>query len=177
MKRKGIYYGEVYKYTLKATEKSTANGDAGKCYIGQTGNTKKRQGDWDSTDPRYAGPKINRAREIYPPEDWVREVLFSGFYMKESTRKKKIDAMETAMIRKYDSVNNGFNTSYGRGMKGLHHSKASRLKISQALRGVKKSEAHKKAMSEGKKKAKQRRLRQERKLQRQRQQQSLNSAA
>ncbi len=177
MKRKGIYYGEVYKYTLKATEKSTANGDAGKCYIGQTGNTKKRQGDWDSTDPRYAGPKINRAKEIYPPEDWDREVLFSGFYMKESTRKKKIDAMETAMIRKYDSVNNGFNTSYGRGMKGLHHSKASRQKISHALRGIKKTEAHKKAMSEGKKKAKQRRLRQERKLQRQQQQQSLNSAA
>ena len=153
MKKKGIYYGEVYKYTLKATEKSIANGDAGKCYIGQTGNTKKRQGDWDSTDPRYAGPKINRAREIYPPEDWVREVLFSGFYMKESTRKKKIDAMETAMIRKYDSVNNGFNTSYGRGMKGLHHSKASRLKISQALSGVKKKEAHRKNISKGMKRS------------------------
>lgn len=177
MKKKGIYYGEVYKYTLKATEKSIANGDAGKCYIGQTGNTKKRQDDWDNQNSCYGGPKINRAKKEYPPEDWDREVLFSGFYMKESTRKKKIDAMETAMIRKYDSVNNGFNTSYGRGMKGLHHSKASRLKISQALRGVKKSEAHKKAMSEGKKKAKQRRLRQERKLQRQQQQQSLNSAA
>lgn len=60
-------------------------------------------------------------------------------------------------------------------MKGLHHSKASKLKISQSMRGVKKTEAHKKAMSEGKKKAKQRRERQERKLQRQ--QQSLNSAA
>ena len=152
MKKKGIYYGEVYKYTLKATEKSTANGDAGKCYIGQTGNTKKRQGDWDSTDPRYAGPKINRAREIYPPEDWDREVLFSGFYMKESTRKKKIDAMETAMIRKYDSVNNGFNTSYGRGMKGLHHTKESRLKISQKMRGVKKKPEHRSAISKSMKK-------------------------
>ena len=152
MKKKGIYYGEVYKYTLKATEKSIANGDDGKCYIGQTYNSKERQGDWDSTDPRYAGPKINRAREIYPPEDWVREVLFSGFYMKESTRKKKIDAMETAMIRKYDSVNNGFNTSYGRGMKGLHHTKESRLKISQKMRGVKKKPEHRSAISKSMKK-------------------------
>ena len=175
MKTTGNYYGEIYKYTLKATEKSIANGDAGKCYVGQTGNSKKRQGDWDSQDPRYAGPKINRAREIYPPEDWVREVLVSRTYMKKSTRNKKLDELETEMIKKFDAVENGFNTSYGRGMKGLHHSKESRLKISQALRGVKKSEAHKKAMSEGKKKAKQRRLRQERKLQRQ--QQSLNSAA
>ena len=137
MKTTGNYYGEIYKYTLKATEKSIANGDAGKCYIGQTYNSKERQGDWDSTDPRYAGPKINRAREIYPPEDWVREVLFSGFYMKESTRKKKIDAMETAMIRKYDSINKGFNLSEGRGMKGLHHTEESKRKMSQAKMGHK----------------------------------------
>ena len=153
MKKKGIYYGEVYKYTLKATEKSTANCDAGKCYIGQTGNTKKRQGDWDSTDPRYAGPKINRAREIYPPEDWVREVLVSRTYMKKSTRNKKLDELETEMIKKFDAVENGFNTSYGRGMKGLHHTEESRLKISQALRGVKKKEAHRKNISIGAKRA------------------------
>ena len=74
------------------------------------------------------------------------------------------------MIIKYDSVNNGFYTSYGRGMKGLHHSKASKLKISQALCGINKTEAHKKAMSAGRRKAKQRRLRLELKLQRQQQQ-------
>lgn len=158
MKKKGIYYGEVYKYTLKATEKSIANGDAGKCYIGQTGNTKKRQDDWDNQNSCYAGPKINRAKKEYPPEDWDREVLFSGFYMKESTRKKKLDAMETAMIRKYDSVNNGFNTSYGRGMKGLHHSKASRQKISQKMRGVKKKPEHRSAISKGMKKSWKQRL-------------------
>ena len=153
MKKKGIYYGEVYKYTLKATEKSIANGDAGKCYVGQTGNAKKRQGDWDSQDPRYAGPKINRAREIYPPEDWVREVLVSRTYMKKSTRNKKLDELETEMIKKFDAVENGFITSYGRGMKGLHHTEESRLKISQALRGVKKKEAHRKNISIGAKRA------------------------
>ena len=149
MKKTGIYYGEIYKYTLKVTEKSIANGDAGKCYIGQTYNSKARQGDWDSTDPRYAGPKINRAREIYPPEDWDREVLFSGFYMKESTRKKKIDAMETAMIRKYDSINNGFNISEGRGMKGLHHTPEAREKMSKAKMGHPVSEETRKKISKG----------------------------
>ena len=66
--------------------------------------------------------------------------------------------METAMIRKYDSINNGFNISEGRGMKGLHHTKESRQKISQALRGVKKTEAHKKAISKGMKKSWKQRL-------------------
>ena len=174
MKKSGKYYGEVYKYTLKATEKSIANGDAGKCYIGQTYNSKERQGDWDSTDPRYAGPKINRAREIYPPEDWERETLFSGFYMKESTRKLKLDSIETEMIIKFNAVNNGFNTSYGRGMKGLHHTPESKLKISRALKGVKKSPEHRKAMSEGKKKAK---LRREREQRRQQKQLALSAAA
>lgn len=153
MKTTGNYYGEIYRYILKATEKSIANGDAGKCYVGQTGNTKKRQGDWDSQDPRYAGLKINRAREIYPPEDWVREVLVSRTYMKKSTRNKKLDELETEMIKKFDAVENGFNTSYGRGMKGLHHTEESRRKISQALSGVKKSEAHRKAISKGMKKS------------------------
>lgn len=152
MKKSGKYYGEVYKYTLKATEKSITNGDAGKSYIGQTYNSKGRQGDWDSTDPSYAGPKINRAREIYPPEDWERETLFSGFYKKKSTRKKKIDAMETAMIRKYDSINNGFNLSEGRGMKGMHHTPEAREKMSQAKMGHIVTDETRKKISKGIKK-------------------------
>lgn len=137
MKKTGNFYGEIYKYTLKATEKSIANGDAGKCYIGQTGNSKKRQGDWDSQDPRYAGPKINEKRRIYPPEDWVREVLVSRTYMKKSTRNKKLDELETEMIKRFDAVENGFNTSYGRGMKGLHHTEESKRKMSLAKMGHK----------------------------------------
>lgn len=174
MKTTGNYYGEIYKYTLKATEKSIANGDAGKCYVGQTGNSKKRQGDWDSQDPRYAGPKINRAREIYPPEDWVREVLVSRTYMKKSTRNKKLDELETEMIKKYNTVENGFNTSYGRGMKGLHHTEESRQKISQALSGVKKTDAHRRAISKGMKKSW--RIR-KKKAQEQQKQQALSAAA
>ena len=167
MKKTGNYYGEIYKYTLKATEESIANGDAGKSYIGQTYDPKERQRKWKCKNSHYAGPVINGKKQIYDPDDWDREVLFSGFYMKESTRKKKLDSIETEMIIKYNAVNNGFNTSYGRGMKGLHHSEESRQKISQALKGVKKSEAHKKAMSEGKKKAKLRRERQQRHQQKQ----------
>lgn len=149
MKKKGIYYGEVYKYTLKATEKSIANGDDGKCYIGQTDDPDERQRKWNSPKSKYAGPKINGARKIYPPEDWDREVLFSGFYMKESTRKKKIDAMETAMIRKYDSINNGFNISEGRGMKGLHHKEETKRKMSQVKMGHIVSDETKERISKG----------------------------
>ena len=174
MKKTGNFYGEIYGYFLKATEKSIANGDAGKGYIGQTCNSKKRQGDWDSPNKPYAGPEINRAREIYPPEDWEREVLVSRTYMKKSTRKKKLDELETEMIKKYNTVENGFNTSYGRGMLGIHHTEESRRKISQALSGVKKSEAHRKAISKGMKKAW--RIR-KKKAQQQLEQQALSAAA
>ena len=73
--------------------------------------------------------------------------------MKKSTRNKKLDELETEMIKKFDAVENGFNTSYGRGMKGLHHTEESRRKISQALSGVKKKEAHRKNISKGMKRS------------------------
>ena len=63
MKKKGIYYGEVYKYTLKATEKSIANGDDGKCYIGQTDDPDERQRKWNNPKSKYAGPKKKRSEE------------------------------------------------------------------------------------------------------------------
>ena len=174
MKKTGNYYGEIYKYTLKATEKSIANGDAGKCYVGQTGNTKKRQGDWDNPNKPYAGPEINEKRRIYPPEDWEREVLVSRTYMKKSTRNKKLDELEAEVIKKYNTVENGFNTSYGRGMLGIHHTEESRRKISQALSGVKKKEAHKKNISKGMKKSWRNR---KKKAQQQLQQLALSTAA
>lgn len=149
MGKKGKYYGEIYKYTLKATEKSIANGDAGKSYIGQTYDPKERQRKWDNPNTRYSGRKINTAREKYPPEDWEREKLYSGSYMKKSTRKKKIDAMETAMIRKYDSINNGFNISEGRGMKGLHHTEEAKRKMSKAMMGHPVSNETKERISKG----------------------------
>lgn len=166
----------VYLRRLKAEKsKETAGHNLG--YIGQTQDLLKRNGDWRNLKKAYGGKKIERARRLYGTDDWELIILYEGNIKKESTRKKKLDRIETAMIKLYNTVNHGFNTSYGHGMKGLHHSKESRRKISQALRGVKKTEAHKKAMSAGRRKAKQRRLRLERKLQRQRQQQSLNSAA
>ena len=156
----------VYLRRLNAGKsKETAGHNLG--YIGQTTNLSKRNWEWRNLKKAYGGEKIERARRLYG--------LYEGNVKKKSTRKKKLDRIETAMIKLYNTVEEGFNSSYGHGMKGLHHSKASKLKISQSMRGIKKTEAHKKAMSEGKKKAKQRRLRLERKLQRQ--QQSLNSAA
>ncbi len=166
----------VYLRRLKAEKsKETAGHNLG--YIGQTQDLSKRNGDWRNLKKAYGGKKIERARRLYGTDDWELIILYEGNVKKKSTRKKKLDRIETAMIKLYNTVEEGFNSSYGHGMKGLHHSKASKLKISQSMRGIKKTEAHKKAMSEGKKKAKQRRLRQERKLQRQQQQQSLNSAA
>lgn len=165
----------VYLRRLNAEKsKETAGHNLG--YIGQTTNLSKRNWEWRNLKKAYGGEKIERARRLYGTDDWELIILYEGNVKKESTRKKKLDRIETAMIKLYNTVDQGFNTSYGHGMKGLHHSKEAKLKISQKMCGVKKSEAHKKAMSEGKKKAKQRRLRQERKLQRQ-QQQSLNSAA
>ena len=172
----------IYEWTLVA-EEAKDTGEYGLQYVGQTNDPDGRKLDFynENIDYSVPGSKIDKARHEFgtDKDKWKYKELHRRQYKSKDLCRKRGDELETEEIIKHDSVNKGFNGSYGRGMKGLHHTKESRLKISQALRGVKKTEAHKKAMSEGKKKAKQRRLRQERKLQRQqqRQQQSLNSAA
>ena len=53
------------------------------------------------------------------------------------------------MIRKYDSINKGFNLSEGRGMKGLHHTPEAREKMSKAKMGHPVSEETRKKISKG----------------------------
>ena len=141
----------VYLRRLNAGKsKETAGHNLG--YIGQTTNLSKRNDDWRNHKKAYGGEKIERARRLYGTGDWELIILYEGNIKKESTRKKKLDRIETAMIKLYNTVDHGFNTSYGRGMKGLHHTKESRLKISQKMRGVKKKPEHRSAISKSMKK-------------------------
>jgi hypothetical protein len=148
----------VYARILKA-EKAKETGDYNKPYIGQAKNLAHRNSDFRNLKKAYAGEKLERARKLYGVDDndWEVKVLFSASYKKESTRKKKLNRIETEMIIKFNAVDEGLNSSYGHGMQGVHHKKETKLKISLALSGVPKSEDHKKAMSKGRKKAKRKR--------------------
>ena len=172
-----VYTVVIYEWTLVA-EEAKATGEFGMQYVGQSDDPYSRmQGFYnENADYSVPGSKIDKARHKFGTDkaNWRYKELHRRQYKSKSLCMRRGDELETMEIIKHDSVENGFNTSYGRGMKGLHHTPESRLKISRALKGVKKSPEHRKAMSEGKKKAK---LRRERERRRQQKQLALSAAA
>lgn len=172
-----VYTVVIYEWTLVA-EEAKATGEFGMQYVGQTDDPDSRKQGFYNENADYSvpGSKIDNARHRFGTEkaNWMYKELHKRQYKSKELCRKRGDELETMEIIKHDSVENGFNTSYGRGMKGLHHSPESRLKISQALKGVKKSPEHRKAMSEGKMKAK---LRRERERRRQQKQLAISTAA
>lgn len=119
--------GVVYMYTL------TAEGtDKGKIYVGETSDEETRRSKWRQvSNTGYGGVKISEARKKYGVKEWDYKVLekvsVNGTLkdLKEVLRVKQKE-----FIIKYDTVKNGFNTSYGEGMAGIKHSAESRAKIS-----------------------------------------------
>lgn len=95
--------GVIYKYTSPS----------GKHYIGQTTNEKHRINTWFCTKYRYAGPKINRARAKYGPQNFVYEILHKRYYFNKREATYDLDKWEIYYIGYYDSFKNGYNSTIG----------------------------------------------------------------
>ena len=120
--------GEIYIRRLIAPGST----DYGKVYIGQTICIEDRNSNWYKPDNNYGGMKITEARNKYGVSDdvWETKTLEKIFADTEEDLHKQLNERETYYIGFYDSVENGFNGSYGRGMQGLNHSDAAKAKIS-----------------------------------------------
>lgn len=144
--------GVIYKYTSPS----------GKQYIGQTINESQRKYAHKSGTSKTQ-TKFGKAIRKYGWENFHYEVLFKI----NSNDKEKIrivlNVMEKYLINKYDSFHNGYNLNDGgEGNIGYKHTdeikellkttnlktEAQRKKIGDAMRGIPKSDAHKKRLSE-----------------------------
>lgn len=97
--------GIIYKYTSPD----------GKIYIGQTTNERHRRGSF-FLYRHYGGAKFDRAREEFGPENFVYERLHINIYADKESARLDLDKLETYYIQKYDSFNNGYNSSLGNGV-------------------------------------------------------------
>ena len=81
-------------------------------YIGQTIDENKRNNNW-LNKKKYAGTKINDARKTFGPENFSYEILFET--RSKNTRKliQLLNVMEIYFIKKFDTINNGYNSSPG----------------------------------------------------------------
>lgn len=122
------YEGVIYMRKLVAPGST----DYGKVYIGQTVCIEERNSNWYKPNNNYGGMKITEAREKYGVSDdvWETMTVEKIYADTEEELHIKLNERETYNIKLYNSVENGFNGSYGRGMQGLSHSDVSRAKIS-----------------------------------------------
>lgn len=138
------YEGVVYMRTLIAEEAKNTE-DYLKSYIGETTDWNTRQQKWYQTNNKnYGGEKIQIARDKYGVSDdaWATVILERNYSeVSIDDLEKKLKARETEKIYEYDTVNNGFNGSYGDGMKGRKHTDKSRKLISKNHRNYQSDEA------------------------------------
>lgn len=117
-----MYRGVIYKYTSPS----------GKNYIGQTINEKARRGVFLNRNKEYAGPKINKARDKYGPENFEYQVIFAVESLVKEEVLKILDEKEIQYIEMFDSFNNGYNSDLGGGS-GIHViTENTRRKLSEA---------------------------------------------
>ncbi len=121
------YSGVIYMRKLIAP-----GADYGKIYIGQTTCLEDRNLNWNKANNNYGGKKVTQAREKYGVGDdvWETKTIETLHSDTEDDLHKQLDERETYNIRLYNSVEKGFNSSYGTGMQGITHSDAAKAKIS-----------------------------------------------
>ena len=138
------YEGVVYMRTLIAEEAKNTE-DYLKSYIGETTDWNTRQQKWyQANNKNYGGKKIQVARDKYGVSDdaWATVILERNYSeVSIDDLEKKLKARETEKIYEYDTVNNGFNGSYGIGMQGRNHTDKSRKLISKNHRNYQSDDA------------------------------------
>ena len=137
--------GVIYRY----------KSPSGKYYIGQTIGEEERRHKFLHSDV-YAGPKIDKARMKYGPENFEYTILMKVTGDNEEEVHNYLDILEIGFIRMYDSFNNGYNcTIGGGGRSGYSLSEDIKEKIRKKLighqapnKGIPMSEEQKKKLSE-----------------------------
>ena len=131
--------GYIYIITNKLNNKS---------YIGQTINIKNRFNQHIALAKRKKGYKIHHAILKYGEENFEFSILMSIIAIDIDTLNDLLDAAEIYYIKKYNSVNNGYNIlNGGNGVYNRNMPQEIRDRISKARKGVKLSEEHKRKIN------------------------------
>ena len=90
--------GVIYKYQNTITNLP---------YVGGTSNELERKHSWKKLNRKYAGEKLEQARQKYGLSCWEYQVL------EDNVSDEDLPYRERYWIEKLDSINNGYNTTTG----------------------------------------------------------------
>jgi len=131
----GLYSAVVYAYTNNLS----GDKDYGKKYIGATIDESTRRCAWNTTTNPYSGKKIADARKRIGVKNFAYTVLEVVTDADENKLIEKLINREEFYIRKYDTVENGYNSRY----RGSVTTQTSRIRA----KGIAKSTTTKEKMS------------------------------
>lgn len=132
----------LMRNTMKYTVYLRTNLINGKNYVGQTGDLKRREKEWNNLNSIYANKYINEDRDKYSLDNWTAEVL-----AEVETQEEALD-LEKRFITDFNSVwPNGYNLSIG-GSGNWQRSDETRQKLSEVNKGKRLSEEIKQKISE-----------------------------
>ena len=118
--------GVIYRY----------KSPSGKYYIGQTIDEERRRRNFFNINKIYGGPKIEKARKKYGPENFEYTVLMKVTGDDPEEVKQYLNTLEIGFIRMYDSFKNGYNMCEGGSSNvGYHHSEEAKKRIGKAHKG------------------------------------------
>ena len=118
--------GVIYRY----------KSPSGKYYIGQTIDEERRRRNFFNINKIYGGPKIEKARKKYGPENFEYTVLMKVAGDDPEEVKQYLNTLEIGFIRMYDSFKNGYNMCEGGSSNvGYHHSEEAKKRIGKAHKG------------------------------------------
>lgn len=84
-------------------------------YIGQTCDPEKRHNDFLNLRVQYGGKKIENARKKYGPENFLYEILETVSCEDEQDLAEKLNELERYYIKKFNSLDSGYNNTIGGG--------------------------------------------------------------
>lgn len=103
----------------------------GKVYIGQSNNIKKRWAEHrrELNNNSHVNKHLQAAYNKYGADSFIWEII-------EEFEEDELDNREIYYIEKYDSFNNGYNsTEGGCGIRGWEHTEEAKRKIGEAMKG------------------------------------------
>lgn len=134
----GLYEGFIYERYNKIEKLS---------YVGETANEKVRIQKWKQINSNYcSSKKLIEARKKHGvgSDVWEYKILEIVTAPTTEELEELLSQKETEWIYKKDTVNKGYNASYGNGNKGMKLSAAHRAKVSANHRTYQSEEAKQK---------------------------------
>lgn len=141
LNEKGQIRGVIYRYINQSEGE-----EKGFSYVGSTMNEKTRRYSWNNHgNKNYGGEKINAARLKFGIGSFTYELLEEICNADMIALQKQLDEREAFYVLKFDSIQNGYNTSKGgTGNKGVNFSQTHRNNIGKASKGRKHTDETKK---------------------------------